>query len=219
MHPLLPLLLLLPPTLSHPLPPLSTFITILQQIAPTSTSCLSATYPLECATATHAAPFLLQSFHTYNLTSPRELSALLSLIAYETGDFKYNTNHFPAPGRPGQGTRNMQMASYNLAYARDMPELGPALQGLGVSAGAQAEDLSPELQDAVRGLVLEDRYAWASAAWFLDTWCSEDVRGGLRDQGRSGWEAYLVGCVGTQVDDGRVQYWERANEALGLSSD
>ena len=27
-------------------------------------------------------------------------------MAFESGDFQYQISHFPAPGTPGQGTRN-----------------------------------------------------------------------------------------------------------------
>ncbi len=53
--------------------------------------------------------------------SPNEVAAALSLIAFETGGFKYDTNHYP--GRPGQGTRNMQMGGYNVLYALRIEDL------------------------------------------------------------------------------------------------
>jgi hypothetical protein len=151
----------------------------------------------------------------YNVTHPSELSALLSLIAYETSSFQYNTNHFPVPGRAGQGTRNMQMAGYNLLYARSIPQLGDAVNA--ITTADTVDGLSDDEVNAVRALVLPDEYSWGSAAWFLTSQCGADVRSQLQEAGEAGWEAYL-GCVGTQATDDRKVVWERANTAFGISS-
>ena len=76
------------------------------QIAPKSSTCEGAPAPDECATNVQAAPFLISAMSKYEIYSVPEIAAVLSVIAFESGDFKYNTNHFPAPGRPGQGTRD-----------------------------------------------------------------------------------------------------------------
>lgn len=154
----------------------------------------------------------------YNITYPSELSALLSLIAYETASFQYNTNHFPAPGRAGQGTRNMQMAQWNLLYARSIPELQGQADTIVGGAGVMGVDgLSDDQLNAVRALVLPDEYSWASAGWFLDSQCGADVRTQLQQPGEAGWEAYL-GCVGTEATSDRKEVWERANAAFGIGS-
>lgn len=79
---------------------------MLLQIAPTSDSCSNAPAAGECATSNQAAPFLIDAMAKYNITHPPEIAAVLSLIAFETADFKYNTNHYP--GTPGQGTRKYE---------------------------------------------------------------------------------------------------------------
>lgn len=71
-------------------------------IAPTSNSCTDAPAEGECATAKQAAKFTSQSFDTYQVTSKAEQAAIISLMAFESGDFKYNKNHFP--GVAGQGS-------------------------------------------------------------------------------------------------------------------
>jgi len=73
------------------------------QIAPQSKSCDNPPAKGECATAKTAAEFTSQSFNTYKVTSKAEQAAILSLMAFESGDFKYNKNHFP--GTPGQGSK------------------------------------------------------------------------------------------------------------------
>lgn len=76
--------------------------TQLLQIAPSSGTCAGAPYPAECRTAAQAAPVLTSSFQKYGITSAAEKAALISLMAFESGDFKYNKNYYP--GTPGQGS-------------------------------------------------------------------------------------------------------------------
>jgi hypothetical protein len=192
-----------------------TAVSILLQIAPSSSSCASAPIASECSTAEHAAPYLIGAMSTYNVSYPSELAALLSLIAFETSNFQYAINHFPAPGRPGQGTRNMQMANYNLMYARSIPALGAQLDS--ITTGNTVDGLSDDDLNAIRALVLPDEYAWGSAAWFLESQCGADVRNQLQQEGAAGWEAYL-GCIGTDATDDRKAVWERACTAFGISS-
>lgn len=71
-------------------------------IAPTSESCTDAPAEGEFATAKQAAKFTSQSFDKYEVTSKAEQAAIISLMAFETDDFKYNKNHFP--GVAGQGS-------------------------------------------------------------------------------------------------------------------
>jgi hypothetical protein len=149
----------------------------------------------------------------YGITSPPEIAAVLSLIAYETGDFKYNINHYPAPGRPGQGTRNMQMANYNLLYARSIPALASQLSA--ITTAPSTSGLSDDQLNAVRALVLPDEYSWASGAWFLISQCA-NTRAGLQAGGQAGYAAYLS-CIGTSATADRLAYWTRANTALGIA--
>lgn len=76
-------------------------------IAPKSGSCDDAPAKGECATAKQAAKFTAQSFDTYKVTSKAEQAAIISLMAFESDDFKYNKNHFP--GVPGQGSKYSQI--------------------------------------------------------------------------------------------------------------
>lgn len=182
-------------------------------IAPTSNTCDGAPYPDECETAATAAPFLIEAMRTYEITSPAEIAALLSLIAYESGEFKYAINHYPAPGKPGQGTRNMEQATYNLKYALSVSALKSA--ALAVAPASTTTGLSDDELNEIRALVLPDKYSWASAAWFLTTQCA-GIRSQLQAGGQAGWEAYLS-CVGTTSTSDRLAYWTRAQTAFGLS--
>ncbi|CAG8175959.1 unnamed protein product [Penicillium olsonii] len=171
-------------------------------IAPKSSSCDDAPAKGECATAKQAAKFTSQSFDTYKVTSKAEQAAILSLMAFESGDFKYNKNHFP--GVAGQGTRNMQSPDFNKKYAASIP----ALKDKAASVSDPAD-----LLDLLRNDGATD---FGSGAWFLTTQCSKEVRSALADGSESGWQKYISDCVGTSVDDDRKAYWERAVKALGV---
>jgi hypothetical protein len=149
---------------------------------------------------------------SYGVRSAPEIAALLSLIAYETDDFKYNINHYP--GNPGQGTRNMQMANFNLEYALSIPALVGQVQAI-TTQTTTTSGLSDDQLNAIRALVLPDQYTWASAAWFYTTKCVS-IRSQVQAGGQTGYEAYL-GCVGTTATSDRLAYWTRANTAFGLS--
>lgn len=184
-------------------------------IAPSSSTCAGAAFPSECATASDAATHLIAAMQTYSVFNVHEIAALLSVMAYESGEFKYNTNHYPAPGRPGQGTRNMQMASYNLMYAQSISELKSDLDA--ITTATSTTGLSDDELNAVRALVLPDQYSFASAAWFLTTQCSASVRSALQAGGQGAYESYLTECIGTTATSDRLAYWTSANTAFGIS--
>lgn len=75
----------------------------LEFIAPKSSTCKEAPAPGECRTAVEAAPIITHAFQKYNITSPAEHAALISLMAFESDDFKFNRNK--VPGVPGQGSK------------------------------------------------------------------------------------------------------------------
>lgn len=81
-------------------------IKVLKEIAPTSAKepCVSAEKAEgQCRSASQAAEPLIHSFEKYKITSKPEMAAILGLIAFETGEFKYQKNVFP--GTPGQGSK------------------------------------------------------------------------------------------------------------------
>lgn len=173
-------------------------------IDPTTSSCASAPAAGECRTAAQSAPYIALSFSNFGLHSFGEQAALLSLMLYESDGFKYSKNHFP--GRPGQGTRNMQMPDYNLKYARWLAE---ECANCGVSS-QEVERAKRQGVDAVLGLVNGDLWGFGSAAWFLATQCGEDVSEGLKSGSQQGWENYLSGCVGTTATEDRTAVWRKA---------
>lgn len=166
-------------------------VSSLLTIAPKSGTCADAAYPTECRTAAQALKPIQDSFAKYDVTHPSVQAALISTIAYESGDFQFATKHFPAP-EPGVGTRNMQMAKYNAPYAK----------ALGLS---------------IEQAMMQDEASFGSAAWYLATQCSPTTRPGMWGGSQAGFEAYVTQCVGATMDGLRLQYWERAVAALGTA--
>ncbi|KAJ5326322.1 uncharacterized protein N7506_009424 [Penicillium brevicompactum] len=200
---LLPLTFLLALTTAAPISTRDTLTEAqLISIAPKSSSCDDAPAEGECATAKQAAQFTSQSFDTYKVTSKAEQAAVISLMAFESDDFKYNKNHYP--GVAGQGTRNMQFPEFNKKYAASIPALKDKIAGVSDPA---------DLLDLLRNDGATD---FGSGAWFLTTQCSKDVRSALADGSEAGWQKYTTECVGTTVTDDRKAYWQRAVKALGV---
>ncbi len=184
---------------------------ILLQIAPTSGSCANPPVAGECSTNVEAAPYLISAFQAYGIYDVHEMAALTSDIAFESGDFKYNINHFPAPGRPGAGTRSMLTPPYVLDYVKSIPALASQ------TSATTTSGLSDDELNTIRALVLPDEYTWGSAAWYLTSQCSSSIRTQLQAGGQAGFEAYL-GCLGVSATSDRLAYWNRANTAFGISS-
>ncbi|KAA8643233.1 uncharacterized protein ATNIH1004_009995 [Aspergillus tanneri] len=173
----------------------------IEAIAPTSSSCDSPPSPGECATAEQAAKNIAASFETYRVTSLAEQAAVIGLMAFESGDFKYNRNHYP--GVPGQGTRNMQSPAFNAKYAASIPDIADKLAQVG-SDPAGVLDI----------LLNDEAYDFGSGAWFLTTQCTQHVRTQLQSGSEAGWAAYISSCVGTGANEARKAYWTRAVQAL-----
>lgn len=201
------------PTISNLKPRAADAASQILQIAPTSNTCSGAPIAGECATNTQAGPFLISAMAKYSIYNPNEIAAVLSVIAFETADFKYNTNHFPAPGRPGQGTRSMMMPNNVMKYAQSIEELSADLKK--VTTAADTTGLSDDTLNAVRALVLPDEYSWGSAAWYLTTQCGAGVRTALQAGGQAGFDAYM-GCLGVTATPDRLAYWTRATASFGL---
>lgn len=176
-------------------------VSVINYISPESSDCASAVYKDECATAADAAPHIVAGFAQYKVTEPGEQAALLSWMLFESEGFKYNRNHFPAPGKPGQGTRCMFMPDFVKEYAASIPALNSA---------------SVTDPDAVLKLVMPNEYSFASAAWFYSAKCDDKTKAGVREGTTAGWKAWLTNCVQTTVDDKRQALYDKAREALGV---
>lgn len=176
---------------------------IVAKIAPGASSCAGSDN--ECHTAETAAPYLITAMSKYGVTSPGEIAGVLALMAYESVDFKYK--HNVSPGRPGQGTANMQMYNYNLEYAQSITELSDKVTALGTIS-------SDDQKNQLLALVTVDDYNFGSGPWFYTTKCAS-ARSDLEQGTDAGFAAYMS-CVGVTVTDDRNAYWTRAKEAFGL---
>ncbi|KAL8722610.1 MAG: hypothetical protein Q9225_000916 [Loekoesia sp. 1 TL-2023] len=173
-------------------------------VVPKANTCDGAPFPQECKTADEAAPFINQSFRTYGITTPGEAAAVIAIMAFESGEFKYNINHFP--DTPGQGTRNMQSPEFNLKYAQSIPGLKDKLAAAGSDPKA-----------VLALLTANGEYDFGSGAWFLTTQCSDTVKAGLKTGSLAGWQSYITDCIHTTATPERQAYWERAAKALGVT--
>ncbi|KAI1509897.1 hypothetical protein Ptr86124_010935 [Pyrenophora tritici-repentis] len=143
---------------------------VLVHIAPTTASCAGAEFPEECTDATQVARAINAAFETYGISSLRERVSLVADILFESGNFKYNKNHYP--GRPGQGTGMMAMPSFVKPYAESVA---------GAVAVAKAEAAGGDTGlDALLELANgKDEKSFRIAAWFLSTQCTDSIQSGL----------------------------------------
>ncbi|GJN80592.1 hypothetical protein PLIIFM63780_004119 [Purpureocillium lilacinum] len=168
----------------------------------------------DCRSPAQAAPFLEKSFRDYGLTCPAEQAAVLAVIALESGEFHYKRNMFPPPGKPGQGTVNMQSPLYNLRYAKSIPALAAQVANVTeeMISGLPAVELN-----RILALVQVDDYNFGSGSWFMATQCPKSVRNVLRKDPEQGWYEYNSKCVGVPGDvSTRLEYWTRAKAAFQL---
>lgn len=181
----------------------------IEKISPSTSSCANAPAAGECRTAKQAAPFVAISFTNFGIHDFNTQAALLSLMLYESGEFKYAINHYP--GVPGQGTRNMQSPEYNLKYAQ---WLATTCTNCGISSKevSAAQAKGPV---AILDLVNIDEWSFGSAAWFWSTQCDESIKSGLKAGTEAGWETYLTSCVGTTATEDRTAIWKKAMASKG----
>ena len=99
----------------------------------------------------------------------------------------------------------MQSGAFNLKYASSIPALSPALTAL--SPG--------DLTGVRKLLVSNDVYDFGSAAWFLSTQCSPEIRSGLQSGTTAGYQAYVSDCIHVPASGDRQAYWDRACRAFG----
>lgn len=188
----------------------------------TATCNPAGAFAAECATAERAAGPISAAFTKFGISTVGEKAALLSLMLFETGGFKFDENHFPPPGRPGQGTRNLQLFEFNFKYALDIPAVAAQAQALvggsitANSSPAEINAVPDDVKNAVRALVLDDTNSFASAAWFLKASgaCAQSFDDGLKAGTVEGWESYITGCVGTTVTADRRAAYDAAVKAL-----
>jgi hypothetical protein len=176
-------------------------------IAPESKSCAQPAG--SCRTAEQAAPFLIQAFKDYGIYNANEIAVVLSLIAFETEGFFYDSPASPTSDTAGKGTRNMQSFDYNLLYAKSIPALASKVEAMPAETAEQ--------KIAILNLVLPDEYSWASAMWFLTKTKCAVHRPALQAGSPSAFADYGA-CVGYPPAPKRDARYAAAKTALGLSA-
>jgi len=182
--------------------------------APGSATCDATA---SCRTAEQAAPFINQAFDKYEFATPGEQAAILSLMAFESGDFKFDVNLFP--GRPGQGTRNMMTFPFILEYALEFDAEGVAAIDPTLSNTSTPDEINAvpaDTMNAIRALVLSDELSFGSAAWFLREKCTADIAEGLQAGTEEAYSRYMTVCIGTTDDPARFEGYTRALGAFDL---
>ncbi|KAJ2157721.1 hypothetical protein GGF46_004298 [Coemansia sp. RSA 552] len=169
-------------------------------------SCASTDTPDECATNAAAAKAISAAMSKYKVTSRGELVALISLMAFESSDWQYNTNHFP--GRPGQGTRAMLMYNFIYEYAK---YLYPSKVQSNVVASQNTA-----VMNNVRSIVLNDNDSFGSAFWYLANVAPafHNKPDKLRDGNVDDVVDYITNGVKTTWTPDREEVWRRVNDAL-----
>jgi len=182
----------------------------------------SAQFADECRTAVQAAPAINNAFTTYGITTLGEQATILSIMGFETGGFQYERNHLPAPGRPGQGTRNLMMFPYVYLFTQ-------ATSSLQAPAYAIVQDpttATPDQENQILDLAIQsDNLSFSTGAWFYTTQCSQSVKEGLQAitdptdlYQMVAWANYTTQCVGTTVTDDRIAAFTTAFAALSAAA-
>ena len=65
------------------------------KISPSTRSCDNPPAAGECRTATQATPYIALSFTNFGITAFAEQAALVALMLYESGSFKYSVESLP----------------------------------------------------------------------------------------------------------------------------
>ncbi|KAL7649166.1 hypothetical protein ACMYSQ_012391 [Aspergillus niger] len=87
----------------------------------------------------------------------------------------------------------------------------------GASIPALADQLSQIVANPVKVLDLllaDGKYVFGSEAWLLTPQCPTGVHKELKSGSEAGWRRYIEGCVGTEPNEERKAYWQRAAKAL-----
>ncbi|KAF4510345.1 hypothetical protein G6O67_002238 [Ophiocordyceps sinensis] len=189
---------------------------VMERVKPESRQCSGdkADGGVECRTAAQAAPLIMDSFRAYNISCVQEAACLVSLMLLESAGLKFK--HNTSPGVLGQGTANMQSPSYNLLYAKDVVANLPG----DLAQASDGDALGKPQKEAMMALVTQDKFNFASAAWFHKTQCPDQkIKAKLRDSGLEGCRDYIQKCVGVKkVDADRAQLNTMVFKEMGVDS-
>lgn len=98
----------------------------------------------------------------------------------------------------------MQSPAFNEEYAKYLT----SVTGSGITQ-AQLDAAKAKGAAAILELVNTDRWSFSSAAWFIDTQCSDVVKQGLDAGTQEGFSNYITECVGTTLTEDRTAGWQK----------
>lgn len=167
----------------------------------------------ECRTAEQVAPYIEASFKEYKVTNLGLKAINLANLMFESGNFTHKTNKYPAPGRPGQGTANMQMPDNNLKYCKSIPALADE-EACKIDSVVGA---SKETLNAMLALLTVDKYNFASGAWYMTTQCPDMLATVVSKPLDDVFTAFLESCIraGT-TDKTRYGYFDLVKAVFEL---
>jgi len=86
-----------------------------------------------------------------------------------------------------------------------------------LTSRSTAADVPDDAQmNEIRATVLGDTLSFASAAWFLRTYCSSQIALGLQSETADAFNAYMgPGCVGADEDPARLALYQATLTAMG----
>ncbi|RDA94951.1 hypothetical protein CP533_0184 [Ophiocordyceps camponoti-saundersi (nom. inval.)] len=169
----------------------------------------------ECRNSTSVAPQLEASFKQFNIGCRQEAACLVGLAMLESVNFTFMRNQ--SPGRPGQGTVNMQQCGFNLKWAKDLKK-GSFSDVTSLECADKTCKDADKCNDVLNAVLETDQGNFFSLAWFYATQCDKtDIKTKLRDN-VSSCADYVTECVGTNgTDPERVKRNGQAFEAFGVS--
>jgi hypothetical protein len=187
---------------------------IIEHIAPESkpgAACknVEGKRPEDCRTSVQVGPLAVAAMYRYGVYELGPIAAVLSNMVHESGAFKYKRN---LSERPGQGTANMQMAGFNLEYAKSLPEIRDQF-----SAFTSVESMTPEDLSKLLDVVTVDDYNFGTGPWYYTQHCTAEQKAKFKVSADDGFDAFME-CLGVPLpaEDARVKRWNLAKEAFGL---
>ncbi|KAJ1665291.1 hypothetical protein IW140_000645 [Coemansia sp. RSA 1813] len=172
-------------------------------------------WPEECVDNTVALVSINKALAKYNITRRADIIAILSWMVFETASWKYYRNHFPEPGKPGQGTRTMMSWDFVSKYAKS---LYPCKYGIAIGDNAANASVATDAQKTnVLDLVTNNDDAFAAGFWFLVNQSgSYYIDETLKDGDNSTFIEFNkeILYVGDADMDERVAVWDTVKEGI-----
>ncbi|KAJ2803145.1 hypothetical protein H4R20_003009 [Coemansia guatemalensis] len=167
-----------------------------------------------CVLNSKAVDPINKALAKYKITRRSEVVAVLALMAFESGSWKYNIN--VSKNQPGQGTFAMMQYPNVYAYAKYLYPSKVEDKWATLEADTN-EDPDSEQMNKVREMVLNDDDSFGSGFWFLTNKVEGDYHNNdkkLRDGNPDDFKAYCLDGVQTGWDDTRNTVWEAVNKAI-----